>query len=198
MQTKKNNKTNATASFEGRLPSSKEMEETVLGMLLTESTAINAVSDILHPGVFFYPQNGAVYEAIRSVSEEGNAPDMMLVYAWLTRNCKLEEVGGPIYLAQLTARVSSDSNIERHALYLQQLYIARQLVTAGTKIAAMGYDSTLDVDDSIAESFRLLESVSGEMANGANTFDLRALSSQSMQLYQLRKENASGAGKRVF
>ena len=172
-----------------RLPSSKEVEETVLGMLMLESHAINSVSDILSEKVFFYENNAAVYEAIRSISEEGNSPDMMLVYARMSKNGKLESVGGPFFLTQLVAKVASSVNIVEHSMYLKQLYIARSLIMASNKIMGMAYDETLDVGDTLYDGIKQLESITGEMMDGTNTADLITLSRKSMELYHERKEN---------
>lgn len=179
-----------TKSFD-KLPSSKEIEEVVLGMLMIESHAIHEVSDILSERVFFYEQNATIYEAIKSISEEGNAPDMMLVYSRLSKNGKLESVGGPFYLTQLVTKVASSANLVEHSLYLKQLYIARSLVVAGGKIMGMAYDTTLDVEDTLYEGLKMLESITGEITIGANTVDLSALSRKSMELYHERKESRS-------
>lgn len=186
---KKDNKTlSATKSF-NKLPGNREIEEAVLGMLMLESHAINAVSDILAKEIFFYEENAIVFEAIKSISDEGKAPDMMLVYAKLVKSGNLDDIGGAFYLTQMVSKVSSSVNLVEHSLYLRQLYIARSLIIAGNKIMGMAYDESLDVEDTLYEGLKLLESISGEMTNGANTADLRILSLRSMELYRERREN---------
>lgn len=171
------------------LPSDKDVESVVLGMLLIESTAINAVSSVLTKDVFFNEANAAVYDAIDQVAKDGDVVDMMLVVSKLSKMGKLDEIGGPFYIAQLTSKVAMTTNLLAHALYLKELYMARQLILSGHKIMAMALDRTLDVEDTIYSGIKMLENIARGMTVGMNTVDLRTLSHESMSMYEKRKEN---------
>lgn len=171
------------------LPSDKDVESVVLGMLLIESTAINAVSSVLTKDVFFNEANAAVYDAIDQVAKDGDVVDMMLVVSKLSKMGKLDEIGGPFYIAQLTSKVAMTTNLLAHALYLKELYMARQLILSGHKIMAMALDRTLDIEDTTYSGIKMLENIARGMTVGTNTADLRALSHESMSMYERRKEN---------
>lgn len=171
------------------LPSDKDVESVVLGMLLIESTAINAVSSVLTKDVFFNEANAAVYDAIDQVAKDGDVVDMMLVVSKLSKMGKLDEIGGPFYIAQLTSKVAMTTNLLAHALYLKELYMARQLILSGHKIMAMALDKTLDIEDTIYSGIKMLENIARGMTVGLNTADLRTLSHESMSMYEKRKEN---------
>lgn len=171
------------------LPSDKDVESVVLGMLLIESTAINAVSSVLTKDVFFNEANAAVYDAIDQVAKDGDVVDMMLVVSKLSKMGKLDEIGGPFYIAQLTSKVAMTTNLLAHALYLKELYMARQLILSGHKIMAMALDRTLDIEDTIYSGIKMLENIAKGMTVGLNTADLRTLSHESMSMYERRKEN---------
>lgn len=171
------------------LPSDKDVESVVLGMLLIESTAINAVSSVLTKDVFFNEANAAVYDAIDQVAKDGDVVDMMLVVSKLSKMGKLDEIGGPFYIAQLTSKVAMTTNLLAHALYLKELYMARQLILSGHKIMAMALDRTLDIEDTIYSGIKMLENIAKGMTVGLNTADLRTLSHESMMMYEKRKEN---------
>lgn len=171
------------------LPSDKDVESAVLGMLLIESTAINAVSSVLAKDVFFNEANAAVYDAIDQVAKDGDVVDMMLVVSKLSKMGKLDEIGGPFYIAQLTSKVAMTTNLLAHALYLKELYMARQLILSGHKIMAMALDRTLDIEDTIYSGIKMLENIAKGMTVGLNTVDLRTLSHESMMMYEKRKEN---------
>lgn len=171
------------------LPSDKDVESVVLGMLLIESTAINAVSSVLTKDVFFNEANAAVYDAIDQVAKDGDVVDMMLVVSKLSKMGKLDEIGGPFYIAQLTSKVAMTTNLLAHALYLKELYMARQLILSGHKIMAMALDRTLDIEDTTYSGIKMLENIARGMTVGTNTADLRALSHESMSMYEKRKEN---------
>lgn len=171
------------------LPSDKDVESAVLGMLLIESTAINAVSSVLTKDVFFNEANAAVYDAIDQVAKDGDVVDMMLVVSKLSKMGKLDEIGGPFYIAQLTSKVAMTTNLLAHALYLKELYMARQLILSGHKIMAMALDRTLDIEDTTYSGIKMLENIARGMTVGTNTADLRTLSHESMSMYERRKEN---------
>lgn len=171
------------------LPSDKDVESVVLGMLLIESTAINAVSSVLTKDVFFNEANAAVYDAIDQVAKDGDVVDMMLVVSKLSKMGKLDEIGGPFYIAQLTSKVAMTTNLLAHALYLKELYMARQLILSGHKIMAMALDRTLDIEDTTYSGIKMLENIARGMTVGTNTADLRTLSLESMSMYERRKES---------
>lgn len=172
------------------LPSDKDVESVVLGMLLIESTAINAVSSVLTKDVFFNEANAAVYDAIDQVAKDGDVVDMMLVVSKLSKMGKLDEIGGPFYIAQLTSKVAMTTNLLAHALYLKELYMARQLILSGHKIMAMALDRTLDIEDTTYSGIKMLENIARGMTVGTNTADLRTLSRESMSMYERRKESS--------
>lgn len=186
---RKNSNQEAVSMKSFNLPSDKDVESVVLGMLLIESTAINAVSSVLTKDVFFYEANAAVYDAIDQVAKDGDVVDMMLVVSKLSKMGKLDEIGGPFYIAQLTSKVAMTTNLLAHALYLKELYMARQLILSGHKIMAMALDRTLDIEDTIYSGIKMLENIAKGMTVGLNTADLRTLSHESMMMYEKRKEN---------
>lgn len=186
---RKNSNQEAVSMKSFNLPSDKDVESVVLGMLLIESTAINAVSSVLTKDVFFNEANAAVYDAIDQVAKDGDVVDMMLVVSKLSKMGKLDEIGGPFYIAQLTSKVAMTTNLLAHALYLKELYMARQLILSGHKIMAMALDRTLDIEDTIYSGIKMLENIAKGMTVGLNTADLRTLSHESMAMYENRKEN---------
>lgn len=181
---------NNTQNCSKEFPHSEKVEKVVLGMLMLESTAINEVGDILRSEMFYKPGHGIIFEAIQSISQAGDAPDMMLVFSRLNGMGKLNEVGGALYLSELVSSVSSCVNLVQHAKYLHQLYVARMLVMAGYTITAKASDMSLDVDDTLYDAIRMLEDISSSTMYEANTVDLRHAVGLSMELYQIKRENA--------
>lgn len=177
------------------LPHNEQVEQIVLGMLMLESTAINEVDVLLQPETFYNPAHALIYQAIHAVSQEGNAPDMMLVFSRLNKDNKLNDAGGPFVLAELVGRVASCSNLVEHARYLHQLHLSRMLVMAGQTITAKAFDNSLDVDDTISDSIKLIEDVAAFTTYGCVSVDLRTVVRDSMEMYQRKKANAANGVK---
>lgn len=178
-----------------RQPCSVEAEKAVIGALLLESTAIHDVSPILTPECFYDSKLATIYEAVTAMNERGTAVDMVSVAKELMSRGKLEEVGGPLMISQLTGSVVNSSHIIEHALYIHQLYLARQLVIAGQTITGKALDQTNDIGDLIADSLRQIESISEEACFNAQTVDLSHATRKAITLYTEREEMARSGKK---
>ena len=78
--------------------------------------------------------------------------DLLTVTQELRRNGKLEEVGGPFYITQLTTRVMSAVHAEFHARIIYQKYIQRELIRVSTNIQERAFDESVDVEDLLNSS----------------------------------------------
>lgn len=146
----------------GRVPpQSPEMEEAVLGAAMLEVDATRTVVDMLRPEVFYSAAHQYIFAAIVELSRRDEPVDLLTVTSELKRTARLEEVGGAVYLTELTSRIVSAANIEYHARIVLQKYIQRELIRAATTIQNMVYEDTLDVtellDRSEDELFRIAE-----------------------------------------
>ena len=81
-------------------PQAPEVEKAVLGALMIDKNAYMEVCDKLVPESFYEPRNQMVYDAIRSLSMEDYPIDVLTVTDKLGKMGKLEDVGGPGYIAR--------------------------------------------------------------------------------------------------
>ncbi|MDE5552657.1 MAG: replicative DNA helicase, partial [Muribaculaceae bacterium] len=131
----------------GKLPPhDTELEEVVLGALMLEKDAYMNVCDILTPDSFYDPVNQKIYDAISTLGLNQRPIDMITVTEQLRKNGTLQDVGGPIHITELAARVYSAANIEYHAKIIAQKYIARRLITFSTEIETAAFDEGNDVE----------------------------------------------------
>ena len=138
---------------QGRIPPRDiELEEAVLGAMMLERDAYTRVCDILKPESFYEPANRKIYEAIQTLGAKQQPVDMLTVTEQLRLNGTLEEVGGPVFVSELTARVGSAANVEFHARIVAQKYLARELITFASTIEGKAFDESNDVDDLLNEA----------------------------------------------
>ena len=90
-------------------PQALDVEKTVLGALMIDKDAYSVVCEILHPESFYEPRNQKVYAAIRDLSMAEKPVDIVTVTDQLSKSGDLEDVGGPVYIAELSSRVASSS-----------------------------------------------------------------------------------------
>ena len=133
-------------------PQALDVEKAVLGALMIDKDAYAVVCEMLHPESFYEPRNQKVYAAVRDLSMAERPVDVLTVTEQLAKNGDLEEVGGPVYVAELSSRVASSANIEYHARIIAQKYLARQLISFASVIETKAFDDTTDIDDLMQEA----------------------------------------------
>lgn len=142
----------ATDEYGHLQPQDLEFEKVVLGALMIEKDAYALVSEILRPESFYDNRHQLIYEAIRQLNIEQKPVDILTVADQLSRNGKLEEVGGPFYITQLSGLVSSSAHIEYHARIIAQKATARELITYSSNIQTKAFDATQDIDELMQEA----------------------------------------------
>ncbi|MBO4573853.1 MAG: replicative DNA helicase [Bacteroidales bacterium] len=133
---------------QGRIPpQAVDLEEVVLGALMLEKEAVNAVIDILSPEVFYKEAHQIIFEAIKDLFTKSEPIDILTVTNHLKSTGDLEAVGGPYYISQLTNRVVSSANIEYHSRIILQKYIQRRLIQISSETIKDAYEDSADVFD---------------------------------------------------
>ncbi len=143
-------------------PQAKELEEVVLGAMMMEKSAVNAVIDVLQPESFYVEAHGEVFRAIQSLFNKSEPIDLLTVTEQLRMDGKLDMLGGSHRVAELTTRVASSANVEFHARIIAQKHIQRELIRVSNTIIEKAYDETSDVFDLLDEA----ESKLFEVAEG--------------------------------
>ena len=141
-------------------PQSIEAEQSVLGALLIDRDAIIELADFLHPADFYRQANGTVYDAIIELYERREPIDIVTVSEVLERKGALEQVGGSAYLTSLINLTPTAVNAVYYGRIVERKAVLRNLIGAAGKIAAIGYDDSADVSESIDRAEQELYSVS--------------------------------------
>jgi replicative DNA helicase len=130
-------------------PQAIELEEVVLGALMIEPKSILKIIRYFHHQVFYLKAHQQIYKAILFLFKKDNPVDLLTVTRQLKEWKVLEECGGAYYIAQLTRRVASASNLDYHARILFQEYLRRISIEQASVIMSAGYDISVDVLDLI-------------------------------------------------
>lgn len=133
-------------------PQAIDVEKAVLGALLIDKDAYSVVCEMLYPESFYEPRNQKVYAAIRELSIHEQPVDILTVAEQLAKQGDLEDVGGPVYVTELSSKVASSANVEHHARIIAQKFLARQLISFASGIETKAFDDTTDIDDLMQEA----------------------------------------------
>ncbi len=122
-------------------PHSVEAEQAVLGGLMLDANAWDAVADIITGADFYRRDHRLIFEAIAEVVETRGSCDAVTISEHLDRKGRLDEIGGLAYLGTIARDTPSAANVRAYAEIIRERSILRQLVSAGGEIAAAATDS---------------------------------------------------------
>jgi len=149
-------------------PNDNDAEEAVIGSLLIDGTTIFQIADFLQPEDFYYEQNQWLYDACMSLYKRDEAINQITVAQELSRQQRLESCGGAAHLSYLISICPTSLDIEHYARIVYRLSVMRQMISAGDRIAAIGYESGPDVEDSLGRA----ESILFKLRRGQGARDL--------------------------
>ncbi|HEX9917024.1 MAG TPA: replicative DNA helicase [candidate division Zixibacteria bacterium] len=141
-------------------PQAIEVEQAVLGTILLDREAIGRAIEIIDEECFYREAHSKIYSAIVSLYDRNEAVDIVTATEELTKRGQLEEVGGRIYLINLTESVATAANIEYHARIILEKATLRRLISASSKIVSQCYDTTQEVDELLDKAEQEVFSIS--------------------------------------
>jgi len=122
-------------------PHSVEAEQAVLGGLMLDANAWDAVADVISANDFYRRDHRLIFEAIAEVAEIRGTPDVVTITEHLERKGRLEEVGGQPYVLTIARDTPSAANVRAYADIIRERSVLRQLAAAGAEIASSSIDS---------------------------------------------------------
>jgi replicative DNA helicase len=137
-------------------PNDNDAEEAVIGSLLIDGAAIFQIADFLQPADFYYEPNRWLYEAAVALYKDDVAINQVTLAQELSRQGRLETCGGAARLSYLISVCPTSLDVEHYARIVYRLSVMRQLISAGDRIAAIGYEAGPDVEESMARAEGLL------------------------------------------
>lgn len=147
------------------LPADINAERATLGSILLDRDAIIPVAPWLFPEYFYMEKHAAVYEAQLACYNRRTPPDLVNVTDELRRQNRLDGIGGVAYLLDLANSVPTAVHVEYYGRIVERTALLRRLIVAGGKIAALGYDETNELEETLDKAESELFAVSQRRAN---------------------------------
>src|SRR5574340_227702 len=121
-------------------PHTVEAEQSVLGGLLLEASALDKIADLMTDDDFYRHEHRLIFRQIVRLSEMAKPVDVITVAEALEIAGELDKVGGLPYLGSLAQNVPSAANIRRYGEIVRERSIMRKLVEVGTDISSSAYN----------------------------------------------------------
>jgi replicative DNA helicase len=175
-------------------PQNLEAEESVLGGVLLDNTAIDRALESITADDFYREAHRKIMRAMIELNQRGEPVDLVTLSDVLTVRGELPDVGGAAYLAELADKVPTAANVAYYARIVRQKSVLRSLIQTATEIATRGYETGADVDQFLDEAEHKIFEIS-ERKVRPQFFKIREIMVESMkaieQLYE-RKELVTG------
>lgn len=133
-------------------PQDAEAEISVLGALMLDKDAIYRVADVLSAHDFYKPAHREIHEAIMDLHGRQEPVDVLSVGSRLKEKGTLDDIGGSAYLATLVNSVPTASHVEHYASIVRKKRFLRDLISASSHIAELGYREADDVEELIDDA----------------------------------------------
>lgn len=175
-------------------PQNVEAEQAVLGTILLQDKALLKVIEILEPDDFYRDAHKTIYGAMVRLFENREPHDLITVTGLLRDQNKIEEIGGPAYLASLTDIIPFTGTLVHHAAIIRKKSILRKLIRTTSDVAARCYEEQDDIDSLLDDAeqaiFEIARSKKGQGFQAMSTIVPRAFE-RVEKLFE-RKEHITG------
>jgi replicative DNA helicase len=141
-------------------PQNLEAEQCVLGSILLQQGALVKVLELLAADDFYRDAHKSIFQAMVDLFEKNEPQDIITVSNILKDKNKLDEIGGPAYLANLTDIVPVAANIVYYAQIIRSKAILRRLIQTCTEIATRCYDEQDDIDSLVDDTEQTIFDIS--------------------------------------
>jgi len=148
-------------------PQNLEAEQCVLGSILLQQGVLVKAVELLTPDDFYRESHKNIFSSMLALFDKNEPQDLITVTNHLKNLGKLDEVGGPAYLATLTDVVPLASNIAYYAKIVREKSILRRLIQTSTEIASRCYEEQDDINSLLDETEQTIFEISRSKSNQA-------------------------------
>jgi hypothetical protein len=121
----------------GRVPPfDLEAEAAVLSAVTIDPTALDRVTPLLAPSMFYADSHGRIFEACVELAAAGKPVDSVQVATWLRDHDRLAQIGGMEYLMQILNSAPAVANVEAYGATVHAKWRIRQTILAAQRIVA--------------------------------------------------------------
>lgn len=131
------------------LPQSLEAEQSVIGAMIIDKSAISKALEKLKEEDFYRDGHKAIFKAIREMYSKDMAVDLVTLLEYLKSTDKLDKAGGVTYISEVSSSVITTANLEAYIKIVEDKSTLRKLIRSATQIIEESYNKQDRVEDVI-------------------------------------------------
>ncbi len=128
-------------------PQNIEAEQSVLGAILLDNSALTTSLELLSYEDFYKDSHRKIFTAMIELFEKNEPIDIITLTDHLKKKNDLDAVGGTSYITALVSFVPTSANIRYHCKIVREKGMMRGLIRSVTDIASNVYNGELDADE---------------------------------------------------
>ncbi|MBW6411793.1 replicative DNA helicase [Clostridium sp. YB-6] len=129
------------------LPQSIEAEQSVIGSMIIDKTAIAKTLEHLEEEDFYRDGHKIIFRAILDMFKKDIAIDLVTLLEHLKSIDMLERAGGVTYISEISSSVPTTANLTSYIKIVEEKSILRKLIKASTSIIEESYNKQGEVED---------------------------------------------------
>ena len=134
------------------MPQKIDAEQSVLGAMFLSKNALEKAVESLNKDMFYLDSHKKIFEVMKNLDNKKIPIDITTVTNALEEKNLLNQVGGVAYLTELVNVVPTAANVEQYIKIIEDKYLRRNLIEAGTEITSLGFSSPDDIGDVLDEA----------------------------------------------
>ena len=128
-------------------PQDEEMEKSVLSAFIMGSTDTrNNIIKIISAESFYYERNQLIFQCLKEMNDDFTPIDILTLNDKLKSHGVHDEVGGEMYVMEITDYINHQHNAITHAIIVQEKYITREIIGLCVEIETLAYQSSIDLE----------------------------------------------------
>jgi len=141
------------------LPNDTFSEQSVIGAMFLSKYALSKACETLTVDSFFLNSHAKIFTVLKDLADRKIPIDIATVSAELKQKDWLNEVGGIEYLTEILDLVPTAANVDYYIKIVEDNAILRRLIETSTEITTLGYDSDMDVNETLDEAEKKILSI---------------------------------------
>lgn len=129
------------------LPQSLEAEQSVIGAMIIDKSAIAKALEKLNEDDFYRDGHKVIFKAIREMYSKDMAIDLVTLLEYLKSTDMLEKAGGVTYISEVSSSVITTANLEAYISIVEDKSTLRKLIRSATNIIEESYNKQDRVDE---------------------------------------------------
>lgn len=129
------------------LPQSLEAEQSVIGAMIIDKSAIAKALEKLNEEDFYRDGHKVIFKAIREMFSKDMAVDLVTLLEYLKSTDMLEKAGGVTYISEVSSSVITTANLEAYIKIVEEKSTLRKLIKSATSIIEESYNKQDKVEE---------------------------------------------------